>query len=908
MSKAVLWKNSYLFATAWNDYVGGSGGISYRMMIPASAISASGRFVKITFDGFTTAYTSTISKAYIGHQSGSYYSFDGNQKQITFNGGSASALIASGGVTSDEIEFALDETKNLIISIYLTGSPWRMNIYNRVTGYGVSVSQSGDTASATVGPQSTYYTERVWLVRNIAAGLGVAASVPAFHSNTILSADVPVCHTNSFGLSADPTNSAVFATVSFNHAEVDMFHTTAFGSKIDTLHSVALCSQTIMCLTQSPGVDAPMFLTQEFNNLISVPVFATTEFLTHNGIVFKDMFLTTAFDSQSTIFASNDFRGIVSVSCFATNAILEYNETVFADMFLTTAFASAADVFCTNALIGERISVPVFASTEIQEETLVFVPVFATVNFDDPKPLKPTIPVTLPDGSIEEKFPNEAVTVLLDGMSILKRGVSCKVEHGEDAPHNRVDISAVTRDLFSAMNPKIKRQESRIEVRIGDRRMFFLLEERSGNEEDFSVNGRSLSARFDEPFYKDWRYTTDRDYSARLLCQKLLNDEEVDWRVIDSIIPKGTEFTGSPIKAIERIAEIQGAIVRCSDTGTVIVRKKEVTRPVEIPSETPAIVFDRTNIDKLDYNFQYGDHYTEVDVSGWQGDGEESPSIEEETDESPGEDEIVCDKEQKAKGAATKEKKIGDTVLIRVYWAGGKRPTRIRTYATSGGLRFMGSSYTTHKTRVEFKDHKGSVDKPISNLLTVEWIGTRGDGPGWTKFGKELYLTNAYVPKDDDKEAKSAFDAELAAETGPSIAIADVTYISEFDRYALIGSYEEQVVASLIYGEENGFETLTVRMQSKAVTRIAPAISDELIRTDVIGIARGTAFLDNVSYDKKTNAIGAAYHPDAIDGAVVSLDNEHLEITGNAKIIKVTTNINLPEIWQDMEVVQCQPL
>jgi len=884
MSKFITKDPAFVNNTAWSGSYYPPNGMTYRIYIPASAITESAGVVSVKFYSRSDA-PYNIGLAYIGHQGGaSIYTFDGNQKKLTF-GGNDSVTFLPTGTLSDEIEFSLTKSKAIVITLYLVSYSYAP--YYSATGHsGTAV--SGNTAASTSGPATGTLSNTVPFVRLIACTYKLAGSAYSLHSHTFLSGQKPVNITNGFGLPYDPTIKPICVTNSLNFDTVSMCVTNSLGSNADVMATNVFACQSPVFSTASPIGNAPMLLSMSMSDRVESPIFLTNEFSVHNGIVRSDMIMTHSFGSRSGLFLSNDFRETCTAPIFTTNEFLEHNARCEAACMVTHSFGSQSAMLLSNSLVGERLSSPVFLSNEIQEKTLHSAEIMATFDFDDPKPVIPTIPVTQPDGSVKDIYPNAAWDVLLDGKSVKDRISSLKFEHGEDATHNRVDISSSTRELFSETNPMNRERETRIEVRIGDRRMFYLLESNPGNEDEFSFSGRSLSARQESEYYKDWKYTTTKDHTAHELAELFAGGLPVDWRIIPSFIPKDTEFSGSPIQAIERLAEIQGAIVRCADDGAIIVRKKDETRPVYVPAANPVIDYSRINISKLDYSFQYGEHYTDVQVSGWQGEGEETPEMEEETPESPGENDLVCEKNKTTDTdtTASKERKVGDTVFIRVYWGGGKKPSRLMTYATSGGLSYAGCSSTTHKTRVEFKDYKGSVEKPISNLLSVEWVGASGNDPTWEKYSKELLLD----------------------ESGPSIAIADVTYTSEYDRYALSGSNQEQVIAALIYGENSGFEPLTVKMREKSPQRSASAISDELIRADNVAIARGTAFLDDTSYDKKINSISAPYHPDIIDGVIVSLQNEFLEIMGNCKVTKVTTTIAPPEIFQDIEVVQCQPL
>ena len=93
------------------------GGTQYRLLVPAADISTDGARCRITFKAGTGgAY---FAQAYIGKKasSGDAWDYDGNQKQITFNGGSTSVTIPQNtSETSDWIAFPIDEAADYFVS------------------------------------------------------------------------------------------------------------------------------------------------------------------------------------------------------------------------------------------------------------------------------------------------------------------------------------------------------------------------------------------------------------------------------------------------------------------------------------------------------------------------------------------------------------------------------------------------------------------------------------------------------------------------------------------------------------------------------------------------------------------------------------------------------------------------
>lgn len=111
-------------ATLGSNSAGWSG-FTLRQRIASAAISnTGGTKVRVTFVA-STAGGFVIGNAYIGHQaaSGDAYDFEATPTQLTFNGGNAGATVSAGSsIVSDEITFTIEASKNLIISMYFSGT------------------------------------------------------------------------------------------------------------------------------------------------------------------------------------------------------------------------------------------------------------------------------------------------------------------------------------------------------------------------------------------------------------------------------------------------------------------------------------------------------------------------------------------------------------------------------------------------------------------------------------------------------------------------------------------------------------------------------------------------------------------------------------------------------------------
>lgn len=111
----------YSLANAFDSNTSDQNARTIRYIIPASDLTdGTGTTIQIHFGYYNTTWS--ILQCWVGHQatSGNAWDFDGNQVQLTFNGGSSSSgsISSSVGKDSDEVSFSYDGSKNLIISMY----------------------------------------------------------------------------------------------------------------------------------------------------------------------------------------------------------------------------------------------------------------------------------------------------------------------------------------------------------------------------------------------------------------------------------------------------------------------------------------------------------------------------------------------------------------------------------------------------------------------------------------------------------------------------------------------------------------------------------------------------------------------------------------------------------------------
>lgn len=100
----------------------GWNGFTWRQRIPAASLTdISGTLVRLGLQAGTTENL-TITKAYIGLESGGNFQYASAPTQLTWDGGSASTTITAGHVKlTDAVSLALDGTATVVISLYMNG-------------------------------------------------------------------------------------------------------------------------------------------------------------------------------------------------------------------------------------------------------------------------------------------------------------------------------------------------------------------------------------------------------------------------------------------------------------------------------------------------------------------------------------------------------------------------------------------------------------------------------------------------------------------------------------------------------------------------------------------------------------------------------------------------------------------
>jgi hypothetical protein len=137
--------------------------------------------------------------------------------------------------------------------------------------------------------------------------------------------------------------------------------------------------------------------------------------------------------------------------------------------------------------------------------------------------------------------------------------------------------------------------------------------------------------------------------------------------------------------------------------------------------------------------------------------------------------------------------------------------------------------------------------------------------------------------------------------------IAEITYQTIFNRYALSRHDIEKLILVLTYYIGKNIDVLLKSMGSNDTTVYeAPTISDQLLTNTSVATLRGKNFLDQNKYDVKIFNIRAPYNDDALDSNIIFLNDGEIGCSGNFYIQSSNIIFQGPKVVNEMRVVQWQ--
>lgn len=451
--------------------------------------------------------------------------------------------------------------------------------------------------------------------------------------------------------------------------------------------------------------------------------------------------------------------------------------------------------------------------------------------------------------------------IYLDGRPLSGRFVTAEILYDENTVHNSLNLTSADPQLFAWADPAIQPGEPRIEVHVGTRLMYFIIlpDGLTGEASDFKLTALSVSIREDSDFAENLEFTLPAPELASEIAAGLTEYCPIDWQAHDWIVPATFSFSGPPLDGIQRLAEAVGAVVRCQDDGSLLVRPRRPVRPVDMPSTPAAVDYDNDIVIALNHAMEAGSGCNAVEVLGAAGDTFIPILKLEEVEDGP---------------------YIGQTVYVRVYWAGN--PVRVSdTYATDGDISVIGNGvfYTQEEEEtIEFLNGTASVNLPVDELMGVEWIGDSGGEISYTRDQSELVI------------ADSAF------------RVATVRYRTRYQRYQVSGHDVERLIAVLFLTPGNEVDVL---IQTPEDPVWAAPITDELLTDAAAAVARGTAYIDANKYSKSTLTIEAPYVDAAVDGAVCHITDSEIQHPGNHHIVSSKISVDGPKVINILGVEKC---
>ena len=444
--------------------------------------------------------------------------------------------------------------------------------------------------------------------------------------------------------------------------------------------------------------------------------------------------------------------------------------------------------------------------------------------------------------------------------SVADRVESVRMSRDQGTVHDQITIVSSDYELFQECNPMDGAGTARLKFNVGTREVDFLLEDRSGDERQFTLWGRSLSALDDEPYADRVTVLLEEPTPASTVAADVLSSS-LTWSTVDWNLPTGWAFDGSPIQCVQSIASAVGAVVRATEAGGVEVRRKYPVRPVDMQSTQADVDTDRmTNLMELSFSHDPGSGYDSVEVFGYTGDVT-MPAME--VEEVDG------------------QRLIGMDSYVRVYWADGKRPDAlVSTLVSDGIITSLGATTTTaEREDLIFQNGVASTQKPVTNIVSYEWLG---NSLGTVTKGSAA------------NELKSSVT---------SWGVCRCTYTTTYERFLL--SLHEVELLLMVLSVEDPLRFSSLLILTGTGSKQAPDISDGNITSEAAARERGTTWLDENKYSRVISTIRIPYDDAATDGNLVSITDANVGILGNAHIRSAEVVAEGPRLTVQMEVEQC---
>lgn len=458
-------------------------------------------------------------------------------------------------------------------------------------------------------------------------------------------------------------------------------------------------------------------------------------------------------------------------------------------------------------------------------------------------------------------------SLFLDGWDVLGSVTEIRAEFAR-GEHSRLSITSRDASLYPLCDPGRNPGTARLVLAVGGREMHFLVEERTGDEQIFTVWGRGLSALLDAPHAPDATHALgNRLASAAAVELAALAGLSLTWTAADWLLPPDWSHDGTPLSALLALADAVGAVMEPGDGAALAVSPGWPVRPVDMPGATPVSAYGRDDLTGIVVEQLAGTGHDAVEVVGYS-----------ETVTMP----LAVAIEGSTPGR-------GQTLHLRVTWPGGARPAGTTVSCTDPRatiVRLAAAVNEEVSETVVFAAGQASCSSPPSRVARVSWIGDPSTGTvAVSADGMGLILVG---------QDGAVLDAEH---------VAAVVYETTFERYEVRG--HDVVTLAITVEVAPSLPDVTVRVVMGQGQVEADPLSRPALTSEAAAVAAATAWLDANRYDRQTVSAVAPYRDAARPGALVSLINEALGLSGVWLVARTDVVLSGPRVVNTLEMSQC---
>ena len=344
------------------------------------------------------------------------------------------------------------------------------------------------------------------------------------------------------------------------------------------------------------------------------------------------------------------------------------------------------------------------------------------------------------------------ITITLDGVDIADQWQTASVVFAWGAPHAEITIESQAADLWPLADPETDRGTARIVADWGGGvAVSFLLENREGDPDAFTLRGRTLSALATSDYAAPVVVShSDIDPVDMAELVQAHTAEAVTWALGDYAVSALYVFGGYPIDGVRDMAELFGGVVQPGASGGLTCTPKHPYAPSAFEAVSPALTADWTDhIIDIEHGMEAGAKYDSIIVRS--PDPQEDPVIEQESGEP-------------IAGI--------EAAYVRIYWP-EQADVDTDIDVTAGTATKVSTTPLEYVSteRVKFADGASSVRYPVFSVDSVEWVGASSSTPTAAMGGKTLKITDY------------------------GVRIADVTYTTKYDRYSVTSPADVDTVS-----------------------------------------------------------------------------------------------------------------